>query len=162
MRRPNAGVARILESVIAASIIFIAFAAAAFFVSDSRTAVVQDRTDLDRLGYNVLSRITESGTIEATVGKTPLQPDTSIQLKVFVQNALPSAMLFNLTVSKYQQSSNGQWVTTQQLATVSNTVSSTFSSLISVSSTPMIYTAPEDGQIYYLVLVLANAGDGVA
>jgi hypothetical protein len=158
--RENAGIARILEAVIAATIIFIAFAAASFFVSNPRTSAVQDRADLDRLGYNVLSRITESGTVQATVGQTPPALEADIQLKTFVQNALPSSILFKLTINQYKQDATGKWVVADQLASVSNTDAPSFSDSIAVSSTPMIYTAPETGSIYYLVLVLANPGGG--
>jgi hypothetical protein len=68
----NAGYAKILETIVAAAIIFIVFAASSFFVNSSQIKAVQERTDLDRLGYNVLSRLTESGVIEATIDKEPL------------------------------------------------------------------------------------------
>jgi hypothetical protein len=153
-RRANAGVARILEAIIAASIILIAFSAAAFFVSDSKTAVVQDRSDLDRIGYNVLSKLTESGTIEATIEQTT--PKT-IALKAFIQNSLPSTMLFNLTVSKSQQGSGG--VTFGTPVIVSNIDDYSLSQSLAVSSTPLMYTS-KNGSIYYLVLMLANPGQG--
>ena len=95
-RRGNAGITRILETIVAAAIILIAFTAASFFISDSKTAALQDR-HLDRLGYNVLSKLTESGTIEATIEQTP---PAKVELKTFIQNSLPSSMLFNLCISK--------------------------------------------------------------
>jgi hypothetical protein len=156
--RAKSGQARILETVVAATIILIVFTASSFFISSSKITAVQERSDLDRLGYNVLSRLTESGTIEATIENTP---PLDVQLKAFVQNSLPSSMLFNLTISKFiQSSSSGEWVTVQNPPiTVSNTDGSSFSGSIEVSSTPMIYTS-KNGYIYYLVLILANAGEG--
>ncbi|HEY9754161.1 MAG TPA: hypothetical protein V6C97_03245, partial [Oculatellaceae cyanobacterium] len=96
LRTSNKAITRILETIIAATIILVAFSAASFFMSNPKTAAVQDRTDLDRLGYNVLSKLVESGTIEATVEQTPA---AYVELKAFVGNSLPSSMLFNLTVS---------------------------------------------------------------
>ena len=154
MKRSNAGITRILEAIVAAAIIMIAFSAASFFVSDSKTAVVQDRSDLDRIGYNVLSKLVESGTIEATIEQTP--PKT-IELKAFIQNALPSSMLFNLTVSKCQQVNGG--VTFGAPTVVSNIGDYSLSQSLAVSSTPLIYTSKGDS-IYYLVLMLANPGQG--
>jgi hypothetical protein len=156
--RANSGQARILETVVAATIIFIVFTASSFFINSSQIKAVQERTDLDRLGYNVLSRLTESGTIEATIENTP---PLNVQLKAFVQNSLPSSMLFNLTITKcIPPNQSTQWVTFQSPpTTVSNTDASSFFSSIEVSSTPMIYTS-KNGNIYYLILVLANAGEG--
>jgi hypothetical protein len=155
-RQSKKGVARILETVIAAAIIFMVFTASSFFVFNSKANAVQDRSDIDRLGYNVLSRLTESGTIDATVETSPPQ---YIQLKAFIQNALPSGMLFNLTITKCTHQGSGGWITLQEPATVSNTDGVSFSSSLAVSSTPMMYTS-RNGNIYSLVLVLANSGEG--
>jgi hypothetical protein len=148
--KANSGQARILEAVIAALIIFIVFTASAFFINSSRTTTVQERADLDRLGYNVLSKIIESGTIEATIDQPTL-------LKAFLQNSLPSSILFKLTLTTWKDS-NG-WVTATTLPPLSNSDDNSFSNSAEVSSTPMMYTS-KGGNIYYLVLVLANAGQG--
>jgi hypothetical protein len=157
--RANSGQARILETVVAATIIFIVFTASSFFINSSQIKAVQERADLDRLGYNVLSRLTESGTIEATIENEPMP--LTVQLKAFVQNSLPSSVLFNLTITKcIPPNQSTQWVTFQNPpTTMSNTDASSFSSSIEVSSTPMIYTS-KNGNIYCLILVLANAGEG--
>ena len=162
--RANSGQARILETVVAAAIIFIVFAASSFFVNSSKSTTVQETTDLDRLGYNVLSRLTESGTIEATIENsspplTSISPKV-IELKAFVQNSLPSSMLFNLTITNYTSNVGYNWVTPQNLpVSISNINDNSFSNSLAVSSTPMIYTS-KNGNIYYLVLILANSGGG--
>lgn len=156
MRRTNAGVARILEAIVAATIIFIAFTAESFFVSYSKTAVAQDRTDLDRLGYNTLSKFTESGTIEATVEQTP---PATIELKAFIQNSLPTSMLFNLTVTRCNQQGTGGIALGTPMS-ISNLADDSMLESLAVSSTPMMYTS-KSGNIYYLVLTLANPGQGV-
>jgi hypothetical protein len=150
--RANSGFARILETVVAATIIFIVFTASSFFINSSQTKAVQERTDLDRLGYNVLSRLTESGTIEATIENTP---PLTVQLKAYLQHSLPSSLFFNLTIMN-RPSNQDEWV---NLHSLSNSDYSSFSNSLEVSSTPMIYTS-KNGNIYYLVLVLANAGEG--
>lgn len=155
MRRANAGVARILEAIVAATIIFIAFTAASFFISDSKTAVAQDRTDLDRIGYNTLSKLTESGAIEATVEQTP---PATIELKAFIQNSLPTSMIFNLTVTRCNQQGTG-WVALGTPTSISNIADDSMSESMAVSSTPMMYTS-KSGSIYYLVLMLATPGQG--
>lgn len=153
-KRANSGLARILETVVAALIIFIVFAASSFFVTNSSTTAVQERADLDKLGYNVLSRLIESGTIEATIEQLP---PLTVQLKAFLQNSLPSSILFKLTITNYV-STNG-WVSPSTLLSLSNSDDSSFLGSAEVSSTPMMYTS-KGGNIYYLVLVLANAGQG--
>ena len=141
--KSNSGIARILEVVVAATIIFIVFSASSILISNSHATATQEKSDLDTIGYNVLSRLTESGTIEATVESHPQQ---LIQLKAFVQSSLPSSMFFSLTVTKPDGS----------LQTVGNADATSFSSINTVSSTPMIYTSSLG--VYHLVLVLANAG----
>lgn len=153
LKRENRGITRILETIIAATIILIAFSAASFFVSDSKTSTVQDRTDLDRLGYNVLSKLVESGTLEATVEQTPA---AYVELKAFVGNSLPSSLLFNLTVTRCIQQGSS-WVTLGEPISVSNLEDDSLSWSLSVSSTPMLFTS-KNGNVYHLVLVLANPG----
>jgi hypothetical protein len=105
----------------------------------------------------VLSRLTESGTIEATIEQpTPL----TIQLKAFLQQSLPSSILFKLTIMKWASDSHG-WVASSALPSLSNSDDSSFLNSAEVSSTPMIYTS-KGGNIYYLVLVLANVGQGAS
>jgi hypothetical protein len=145
--RANSGVARILEVVVAATIIFIVFSASSILISNSHATATQEKSDLDTIGYNVLSRLTESGTIEATIESNPQQ---LIQLKAFVQSSLPSSMFFKLTITDRTHPSN-------IISPITNTDLSVFSNLNTVSSTPIIYTS-KSGAIYHLVLVLANAG----
>jgi len=154
--RDSSGQARILETVVAATIIFIVFTASSFFINNSQVTAVQERTDLDRLGYNVLSRLTESGTIEATIENEPMP--LTVQLKAFLQHSLPSSIFFKLTIMNWASNQDG-WVVPNNLPSLSNSADSSFSNSIEVSSTPMIYTS-KNGNIYYLILVLANAGEG--
>jgi hypothetical protein len=150
--RANAGYARILETVVAAALIFIVFTASSFFLNNSQVKAVQERTDLDRLGYNTLSRLTESGTIEVTV---EAEPPMYLQLKVYLQHSLPSSIFFNLTIMNWS-ANDGEWTTLQS---ISNADFSAFSQSLEVSSTPLLYTS-EIGNSYSLILLLANAGEG--
>lgn len=150
--RANLGYARILETIVAAAIIFIVFSVSSFLVNSSQINAVQERTDLDRLGYNVLSRLTESGVIEATIEKTP---SLTIQFKAYLQNSLPSSIFFNLIIKTRSPGQEG-W---ESLPAVNNTDPSSFSNSLEVSSTPMIYTS-KSGKTYSLILNLAKAGGG--
>lgn len=157
--RANRGQARILEAIVAATIIFVAFSASSFFINYSnQTTSTQEKTTLNRLGYNVLSRLTESGTIEATIENQP-EPLLN-QLRASLQQSLPTSIFFKLTITSYAQppASNG-WVTVGSQQAISNSEDDSFLNLPQTSSTPMIYTS-KNGNIYQLVLILANAGEG--
>ncbi len=148
------GQARVLEAVIAAAMIFLVFSVATFLTAAS-SEQMQEKSDLDRLGYNVLSRLVESGTMESTI-ESNFGDITRIraQLNTFLQAALPSATLFKLTISEYSLTQD--WVTLSSPIVLNNFPSS-FENTLEVSSTPMIYTS-HSGKIYSLTLVLARSG----
>lgn len=155
--KANTGQARILEAVVAATIIFIVFSASSILINSSRVTAAQERTDLDTLGYNVLSRLTESGTIEATIENSQSSLSAQLtQLKAFVQNSLPSSMFFSLTITNNTKTNDGSQPINQQL-TVGNVGAASFSASTDVSSTPLIYTS-KSGNIYFIVLLLSNVG----
>lgn len=154
------GQSRILEAVIAAVIIFIAFSVSMFLIRASDVKVLQERADLDRLGYNVLHRLVESGTIEETL-EEPLDIGFGgALLQTTVQRSLPATTYFNLTIFNCTESSQGLWVELRPLPlSINNTSADSFTKSLEVSSTSMTYTS-KIGNIYYLVLVLARAGGG--
>jgi hypothetical protein len=151
LQEAKKGQSRILEAVIAAVILFIVFSATTFLIRSSEVGVIQERGDLDRLGYNVLHGMVESGTIEATLEKGL----DNAYLKTVVQKSLPSSIYFNLTVFKYKDLFSFELV-----LSVSNAATDSFLKSMEVSSTTVLYTS-KSGEIYYLVLALARAGEGV-
>lgn len=149
------GQSRILEAVIGAVIIFIVFSVATFLIRASDVKVLQERGDLDRLGYNVLNRIVESGTIESLVEV----PRWDIVLRTAVQKSLPSTIYFNLTVFNcINNPIDNLLIKLDYVTSVSNASPEAFTKSKEVSSTTMIYTS-KNGNVYYLVLVLARAGE---
>ena len=132
----------------AAVLIFVVFSTSSVLINNSQVTATQSRTDLDSMGYNVLSRIVESHTIETTVESNPVQ---LTELKSFVQNALPSSVFFNLTVT------NRSNLNQLNTLSVANADASSFANIADVSSTPMMYTSAS-GQIYSLILTLAETG----
>ena len=152
------GQLRILEAVIASVVIFIVFSASTFLIYPSRVWVPQEKADLDRLGYNLLSRLAESGTIEITVEK--YEPGLrEVHLKTVIYRSLSSITYFNLTVFRCVDEADGVRVDLQHEISVSNAPHEAFAKSTGVSSTTMIYTSKE-GDIYYLVLVLARGREG--
>lgn len=159
--RNQSGIARILEGVIAAVLIFIVFSAATFMVQTSDVKVLQERSDLDRLGYNVLTNLIESGVIETTETDPAYQNNATsrdLYLKTTLQSYLPITIYFNFTLSNCTDQT-----TYVKLQTVTNSVSNVpsqfFTDSTEVSSTDTIYTS-KNGNIYYAVLLLARAGGG--
>jgi hypothetical protein len=152
---------RILEAVIAAIIIFLVFSISTFLIRSSDVRVLQERGDLDRLGYNVISGMIDSGTIEDTLenGGVTLA-DASMQMQTYIQRSLPISTYFNLTLFAISPTANG-WINQTLLFSVSNALASTFSSSVELSSTPTIYTS-KGGNIYNIVLILARAGGGMS
>lgn len=158
-RRSQQAQSRILEAVVAAVIIFIVFSAATFLISSSDIKVLQESADLDRLGYNVLDSVVESGTIEERL-ESDIDPTfVGTHIKTIIQKALPSTIYFSLTV--FNCTDTGTWVELQQvdLPTANNTSTETLSQCKEISSTTLMYTSKR-GNIYNLVLVLARSGDG--
>jgi hypothetical protein len=152
--RANLGNTRIVETVVAAAIIMIVFAASTFFITSPQINAVQEKTDLDKLGYNVLNRLAESGTIEATIENVQAPRDAIIPLRAYLHNSLPISIFFNFTVMNWSPEQKN-WV--NLLPPIDS--GGSFSTSLEISSTPIIYTS-KTGNIYYLILVLANAGEG--
>jgi hypothetical protein len=152
--RTLCGQMRILEAVAAALIIFVVFSAATFLNRSSDVKTLQERGDLDRLGYNMLSRMIESGIIEETVENS----GSTVELQVFVQRSLPMATFFNLTIVQMEGNDQLDWVNATKIASVSNAPYSAFSKSLEVSSTPTVYTS-KGGNTYFITLVLARAGE---
>ena len=95
-QRQNAGISRILESVIAAFIIIVVFVAATFLINSSNFQAQQEKGDLERMGYNALSNLVESRTIEATIEKNPQEAESN--LRAFLQRTLSHSIYFKLIV----------------------------------------------------------------
>ncbi|HJW65814.1 MAG TPA: hypothetical protein VJ507_03425 [Candidatus Bathyarchaeia archaeon] len=154
------GQSRILEAVIAAVIIFIVFSAATFLIRSSDTGVLQERADLDRLGYNLLNRLVESGTIESMTHTNPTDEEViDWTFNTTIQKSLPSTVYFNLTIFKCNEISNYplNYTRIDFVTCASDAPSDLFKKSREVSSTTLLYTS-KSGSIFYLVLSLARAG----
>ena len=115
---------------------------------------IQERGDLDRLGYNVLSSVIESGTIELTIEKEELD---ELELKTFIQRLLPASTLYNFSICNYTLSEN--WTEKEEVITLTNMNDETSMDFYEVSSTSTILTSKK-GNIYSMILALARAGGG--
>lgn len=148
------GQSRILEAVIAATIILMSFAAAYFLINVSNVKVLQEREDLDRLGYNTLHRLVESGVLEQTI-EMRIQADF---FKTIIQKFLPTETYFNLTI--FICSDRGSIIKLEphpSYPPISNAPKDAFINALETSSSSLIYTS-KSGNIYYIVLILARVG----
>ncbi|MEM2321417.1 MAG: hypothetical protein QXS79_06025 [Candidatus Bathyarchaeia archaeon] len=141
MRALRLGQARIIEAVVASILIFIAFTAAFFMLFSSEKFFRQEAVDLNRLAYNVLHRLAESGVIDETI-----ESSSSTTLFSALQSLLPPNIYFNLII----RDNSGQW-------TISNAPEEVFETSSEVASASITYTS-RDGKIYYLCLSLTRAG----
>jgi hypothetical protein len=144
------GQARTLEAVIASVIVFLAFSTASYLIYASENILAQETVDLNRLSYNVLHRIVESGVIEETVEEDP--QNGIDHLKMVVQELLPAGVYFDLTV--YNCTGNPTQPYSGSL-NISNAPAEVFAESEEVTSTSIIYTSRR-GNIYYLILKLTR------
>jgi hypothetical protein len=152
------GQSRILEAVIAASIIFVVFSVSSFLVRASDIRVLQERADLDRIGYNTLHKLVESGAFEEILMMAESQPETAgLQLKSTLHRSLPQDIFFNLTI--YRCDVEGANININPLNIVVNNMPNESSRPLEVSSTSLTYTS-RNGEIYLLTLILTRAGGG--
>lgn len=154
-KEDNRGISRILETVIAAVILFVVFSGATFMVQTSDVKTLQERSDLDRLGYNVLTNVMESGVVENIEAKAlPENIDNATYLRTAIQTYLPITVYFNLTIYE----STDQISHNQLLPAIKNVANAdSFERSGEISSTAMMYTS-KSGNSYYAVLYLARAG----
>ena len=155
INRACLGQARILEAVIASVVIFLAFSVAFYFIYSSENIFAQETVDLNKLAYNVLHQIVESGVIEETIEENPGKEGEN-QTKIILQELLPANIYFNLTIYNY---TDNPLQSSPPSINVSNAQAEEFTELKEVASASIIYTS-ERGNIYYLVLKLARAGGG--
>lgn len=153
----NHGQARILETVIAAVIIFLVFSVAFFMVKSSENIITQETADLNRLGYNTLHRIVESGVIEETLENNQRTDVGAAYLRMIVQESLPSAMYFNLTIFNCTGDLKNPFAPNP--LSISNAPAEEIAKSKEIASVSTIYTSKK-GNIYYLVINIARAGKG--
>jgi hypothetical protein len=144
----NRGQIRIFEAVVATAVIFVAFSASILLIYPSRLWLIYEREYLDRLGYNILHNLAETGAIESVLG------EDTYHLEIIMNRIMPLLTYYNLTIFVFN-TAKGE---IQRFASVSNATPEVFRRMPEVSSTMMVYTS-RSGKTYYLVLVLAKGGE---
>lgn len=143
------GQARIIEAVMASILIFIVFTAAFYMLFSSEKFFRQEAVDLNRLAYNVLHLIAESGVIEEAI-----EGGSEMKLMNLLQSLLPQGIYFNLTI--YKRDDLDQW---SRVLSLYNAPPEIFERSSETASAGIIYTSRRlKIEIYYLNLVLTRAG----
>jgi len=150
VRPSKKGQMRILEAVIATTILLVAFTAFYFMLYSSEKFFKQEAVDLNRLSYNALMYLVESEVVERALG-SGAQAGEAMLVKT-LQSILPSNVFFNLTVINVTEASSKNTV-----MSMSNAVSAVFERSGEVASAKAIYTSSR-GSVYELILKLAVAG----
>ncbi len=144
---------RIIEALLAALVLFTIFTASIFLTTTSRIHVLQERSDLDRTGHNILLRLVESGVVESTLETVPTFEPV---LKTALTRTLPPLTYYSLKV--YRADTNVIPSFIQVGTDVTNSPPDALQKASEVSSSSFMYTSSASGQIYYFVLTLAKAG----
>ena len=134
-----------MEAVIATIILLIAFTAFYFMLYSSEKFFKQEAVDLNRLSYNTLMHLVESGVVERAVSG-----DSGALVKA-LQSLLPPNVFFNLTIVDATDSSR------RVVVSAFNAVPTVFEGPGEVASATITYTSRE-GKVYMLVLKLALVG----
>lgn len=145
------GQVRMFEAVIAAIIIFSVFSASIFLMYPSRTWVLHEKEDLDRLGYNVLHSLIETDAMESVL--TESSGNAAYRLKMLIEEAISPSIYYNLTIFRCENNLE------EPIVSVSNISPNKFGKLPEKSSTKAIYTSrsgENGGETYYIILVLAK------
>jgi len=144
----NRGQIRIFEAVVATTVIFVVFSVSMLLIYPPRLWLIYEKEYLDRLGYNILHNLAETGAIEIVLNRGVHH------LEMAMDKIMPPLTYYNLTVFVF----NAAEGKTQRFASISNTTPEVFRQIPEVSSTIMVYTS-KTGETYYLVLVLAKGGE---
>ena len=150
------GQVRVFEMVVAAVIIFVSFSASIFLIYPSHTGEIYERENLDRLGYNVLHNLVETGAIESIL-KDLNKNDLNIvkaKLKTLIDGIIPLMTYYNLTIFVRNEGS----AALNFLLSVSNAPPDIFVKSAEASSTTVVYTS-RDGKMYYLMIMLVKEGE---
>lgn len=148
-RGSRLGQVRIIEAVVASVLLFIIFTTAFFMLFSSEKFFGQEVVDLNRLAYNILNRLVESGIIEEAINDGRVD---KVKIASALQNLLPQNVYFNLTISR--RTTLGDWAT---ISSISNAPRDLFEKSLEVASAGIVYTT-KNGGMYHLSLALTRAG----
>lgn len=149
MHGSKLGQVRIIEAVATSILIFIIFTTIFFMLFSSEKFFKQETVDLNRLAYNILNCLVESGVVEEAIKDGQMD---RLKMVSALQNLLPQTMYFKLTIS--ERAGLGNWIT---ISSISNAPEGLFEVSAEVASAIITYTS-KNGKIYCFSLCLTRAG----
>lgn len=157
--RCRSGQGRLIETAIAALILFVGLGFVSYLVSPMNLLVIEPRGELEKQGYNVLYRLSRAGVYETTIMSG--DPYGQKNLKATIERLLSSNVHYNLTVYNATQVDPIS-ARLQKLATITNLDegSPANSEDLFVSCVRTSYTT-RSGWILVLSLALGTKGQGV-
>lgn len=146
------GQIRILEVVIAVTIIVVALSLSSLLLGMARTWRAKRSEELSKSAFSVLSYLSKSGSLDANLVRRP--EGWEYGLKNLIDNLVPANTIFVLEVSIYEDP--GDWVEVCQ--PISNDVQMPVENIgPDVGSATYIYTGA-DGLTYRLRLMISSRG----
>ena len=157
------GVARIVELVLATSMVVATIMLMMAFTRPIRSVYVRETSDLRRLAYNVLDNFAEAGVFERVL-EPALRGEAGWEgrLRFLVSTNLPPGVLFRMEVYSVSVGADGKVALTRlDKGGVANAESSiAFREAESVQYTYVCVHDPDTmrGRLFYFVLVVGYAG----
>jgi len=159
----RSGVTRIVELVLATSMVVATIMFAMAFTRPIRSVYVRETSDLRRLAYNVLDNLAEAGVFERVL-KSALEGDAGWEgrLRFLLSTNLPPGVLFRMEVYSVSVGADGKVELTRlDKGSVTNAEPSVaFREAESAQYTYVCVHDPDTmrGRLFYFVLVVGYAG----
>jgi hypothetical protein len=157
------GVTRIIELVLATSMVVATIMFVMAFTRPIRSAYVRETSDLRRLAYNVLDNLAEAGAFERVL-EPALKGDAGWEgrLRFLVSTSIPPGVLFRMEIYNVTVGADGKIALTRlDRGGVTNADPGiAFKEAESVQYTYVCVHDPDSmrGRVFYLVLVVGYAG----
>lgn len=157
--RCRCGQGRLIETAIAALILFVGLGFVSYLVGPMNLLVVEPRGQLEKRAYNVLYRLSQAGAYEETIMSG--DPNWPKNLKATISRLLSSNEHFNLTIYNATQVDPIS-VHLEKLGTITNLDegSGPYPEDLFVTSVQASYTT-RSGSVLVLSLALGSTGQGV-
>lgn len=158
--RSREGQFRILEVVFASIIITASYGLTTYLISPANTPAIRGKADIETLGFNLLTQLAASGTLEKTANSGIANWEEDV--KIVMIRLLPPATYFNLTIFRASSGQQGVQYTLHNTKPITNVQASeavqAFKRAPEVASSTYVYTT-KDGKTFVLILRLAHAGE---
>jgi len=149
---------RIIEALISSIIVIIAFIAAVQLQQLPRIWVMREKSDLEEMGFNILTYLAEKGVLERVI--RPDNEDWEKDMCLVLKILLPPMLYFNMSVFEIKVSENGTvFIEPVNDDLITNTPREGSERVPEMVSVTYVYTT-KTGRIYLIVLSLTRSKGG--